>query len=105
LNRPFSSNTLRPNPSTRYEQIESSDVSRCGCDVRCRAFHQGIRCRVRGWIGENHRIQIRAEAFNVLNRQVPFYSADLDVNSTSFGRITSSYNTPRIIQFGIRYDF
>lgn len=63
-------------------------------------------------IGETQRFQIRVEAFNVLNKQVPFFgtssaytSARLDVNSNSFGRVTTSYNTPRIIQFGVRYDF
>ena len=55
--------------------------------------------------GETMRLQLRAEAFNVLNNQVPFYSADLNVNSTSFGRITDTYNTPRILQFGARFDF
>jgi hypothetical protein len=63
-------------------------------------------------IGETQRLQIRVEAFNVLNRQVPFFgtttaytSSRLDVNSNNFGRITQSYNDPRIIQFGVRYDF
>ncbi|HSK73104.1 MAG TPA: hypothetical protein VK892_15505, partial [Pyrinomonadaceae bacterium] len=54
---------------------------------------------------ESMRLQLRMEAFNVLNYQVPFFAADLNVNSTSFGRITSTYNTPRIIQFGARFDF
>ena len=63
-------------------------------------------------IGETRRLQIRVEAFNVLNKQVPFFgtssaytAARLDVNSNSFGRVTQSYNTPRIIQFGARFDF
>lgn len=55
--------------------------------------------------GETMRLQLRAEAFNVLNSQVPFYSADLNVNSDSFGRITTTYNAPRIMQFGVRFDF
>jgi hypothetical protein len=59
---------------------------------------------------ENVRLQLRAEAFNVLNKQVPFYSADLNVNSTCFGCIgttaaTSSYNGARVLQFGARLDF
>lgn len=59
---------------------------------------------------ETTRLQLRFEAFNVLNKQVPTYSADLDVSSSSFGRICASstscsYNTPRIIQFGARFDF
>ena len=63
-------------------------------------------------IGEGRRLQIRMEAFNVLNSQVPFFgtssaytSGRLDVNSNNFGRVTQTYNTPRIIQFGARFDF
>lgn len=63
-------------------------------------------------LGETRRLQIRVEAFNVLNKQVPFFGTSsaytalrLDVNSNSFGRVTQSYNTPRIIQFGARFDF
>ena len=63
-------------------------------------------------LGETRRLQIRVEAFNVLNSQVPFFgtssaytAARLDVNSNNFGRVTQTYNTPRIIQFGARFDF
>jgi hypothetical protein len=54
---------------------------------------------------ETKRLQLRMEGFNVLNHQVQFFGADLNINSDSFGRITSTYNTPRIIQFGARFDF
>jgi hypothetical protein len=54
---------------------------------------------------ETKRLQLRMEAYNVLNHQVQSYSADLNINSDSFGRITSIGNTPRIIQFGARFDF
>jgi hypothetical protein len=59
---------------------------------------------------ENTRLQLRMEVFNVLNKQVPFFGttatvAGLDVNSNSFGRVTQTYNAPRIIQFGARFDF
>jgi hypothetical protein len=63
-------------------------------------------------LGENRRLQFRVEAFNVLNNQIPFFGtgsaytqARLDVNSNNFGRVTQIYNTPRIIQFGARFDF
>jgi hypothetical protein len=63
-------------------------------------------------LGETRRLQVRVEAFNVLNHQVPFFgtssaytAARLDVNSNNFGRVTQIYNTPRIIQFGARLDF
>ena len=63
-------------------------------------------------LGETRRLQVRVEAFNVMNSQVPFFgtssaytAARLDVNSNNFGRVTQIYNTPRIIQFGARFDF
>jgi len=47
--------------------------------------------------------------------QVPFFGTTsaysttatgrLDVNSNNFGRVVQIYNTPRIIQFGARFDF
>jgi hypothetical protein len=60
-------------------------------------------------ITETSRLQIRAEVFNVLNSRVPFFGAqnsgeNFDISSTNFGRSTAYY-PPRIIQFGIRYDF
>jgi hypothetical protein len=58
-------------------------------------------------MGETRNLQLRFEAFNVLNRANFFIgesSGIFNVNSTSFGRVTSSYD-PRIIQFGARFDF
>ncbi|MDT5270571.1 MAG: hypothetical protein QOH49_2757 [Acidobacteriota bacterium] len=57
-------------------------------------------------ITENTRLQLRGEVFNVLNR-ANFFTADLDIGSTSFGRLTSSGNaySPRIVQFGARFEF
>ena len=57
-------------------------------------------------ITENTRLQLRGEVFNVLNR-ANFFTGDLDVNSTSFGRLTASGNAyaPRIVQFGARFEF
>lgn len=60
-------------------------------------------------ITETSRLQIRAEVFNVLNMRVPFFGAqnsgeNFDISSTNFGRSTAYY-PPRIIQFGVRYDF
>ncbi|MFL6257889.1 MAG: carboxypeptidase regulatory-like domain-containing protein [Pyrinomonadaceae bacterium] len=61
-------------------------------------------------ITENTRIQLRAEVFNVLNNANFFAGSNpgiLDVGSTSFGRLTSSGNaySPRIVQFGARFEF
>jgi hypothetical protein len=58
-------------------------------------------------ITENTRLQLRGEVFNVLNR-ANFFTPDLDINSTSFGRLTSAATSnyqPRIVQFGARFEF
>jgi hypothetical protein len=60
--------------------------------------------------GERIKVQLRAEVFNVLNKQLPSYSADLNVDSNTFGRVTTTNTAgnpsgPRIVQFGARFDF
>jgi len=55
--------------------------------------------------GETAQIQIRAEAFNVLNRPSFSSPGSLDVSSTSFGRINGTSTGARIVQFGFRLDF
>jgi hypothetical protein len=61
-------------------------------------------------ITENTRIQLRGEVFNVLNNANFFAGSNptiLDVNSTSFGRLTAAGQaySPRIVQFGARFEF
>jgi hypothetical protein len=53
---------------------------------------------------ESHRLTFRAEAYNLFNSNY-FNFPDLSLNSTTFGRITSSLNNPREFQFALRYDF
>ena len=58
-------------------------------------------------ITEKTNFQLRAEAFNVLNRANFFYAGN-DVSSTSFGRITSTFTSSsaqRVIQFVGRFEF
>lgn len=55
-------------------------------------------------ITENVRFQIRAEAFNVMNRVNFFSGQNQNINSTTFGRMTSTFS-PRIIQFAGRIEF
>jgi len=57
--------------------------------------------------GGKRQLQLRAEAFNVLNHSNFFIgesSGIFNINSTTFGRINSSY-AGRIVQFGARFDF
>ena len=58
---------------------------------------------------ERIRLQLRAEAFNVLNR-TNFFIGDnsgiFDIDSTTFGQIQPSSNFgPRIMQFAVRFEF
>ncbi len=50
------------------------------------------------------RLELRVEAFNLFNR---FNWGDplVNFNAGTFGRITTQAGDPRIIQFGIKYDF
>jgi hypothetical protein len=53
---------------------------------------------------EGHRITLRADAFNVTNTNA-FNVPNLTKDSTSFGLISSSLNSPRELQFALRWDF
>ncbi len=57
---------------------------------------------------ERTRLQLRMEAFNILNR-ANFFSGGFDVNSTNFGRVTSTFTSgngnQRVVQFGARFEF
>lgn len=61
---------------------------------------------------ENHRVQFRAEAFNIANTQ-RFTAADTifgldpyrDTPQNTFGNFTAIQGEPRILQFALRYAF
>ena len=55
-------------------------------------------------VRQGMKIQIRGEFFNFTNT-VRFAFPNTSVDSSSFGTITSSANTPRHTQFGIRFEF
>jgi hypothetical protein len=50
------------------------------------------------------RLELRLESFNLLNH-FNWGNPSTNFNSGAFGRITSQAGDPRIIQFGIKYDF
>ena len=65
---------------------------------------------------ENHKLQIRAEAFNVTNTQHMgtiqlgrVFGLDIDPELTdpqpNFGTFSAIQGTPRVVQFGFRYSF
>ena len=65
----------------------------------------GFMKRIR--TSETTRLELRAEAFNVLNR-ANFFIADnsgiFNVNSTTFGQLGTTF-APRIMQFAARFEF
>lgn len=56
---------------------------------------------------ENHSVQFRWEVFNVPNAtRFDISTASLDVSETAtFGKYTSLLQQPRVMQFGLRYEF
>ena len=55
-------------------------------------------------ISERHAVQLRMDAYNALNHAT-FWSGDQNINSTTFGVISSMFYSPRIMQFGLIYKF
>jgi hypothetical protein len=55
-------------------------------------------------VSTTQRLELRIEVFNVLN-QFNWGNPLVNFNAGTFGRITTQTGTPRIMQFGIKYDF
>jgi hypothetical protein len=58
--------------------------------------------------GERMRLQLRAESFNLLNNvnfNISSTQQLTNINSTSFGQLTSTANSAREFQFAIRFEF
>jgi hypothetical protein len=55
-------------------------------------------------ITEHKSLEVRMDAFNALNHAT-FYSGDQNINSTTFGKISSMFYSPRIVQFGAYFRF
>jgi hypothetical protein len=53
---------------------------------------------------ERTTLQFRTEMTNPLNRVV-FGAPSTDLSSASFGKVSSQYNSPRLIQFGLKLLF
>jgi hypothetical protein len=56
-------------------------------------------------IGENQSIEIRAETSNALNHPSFYVNADQNINSTTFGKITTTFFDRRLFQFSLHYRF
>jgi Carboxypeptidase regulatory-like domain len=53
---------------------------------------------------DKHSIQFRAEAYNAFNH-TNFADPSANINSPTFGQITSQANANRVMQFALRYQF
>ena len=55
-------------------------------------------------VRERFKAQFRAEALNATNT-VYFGNPTTNINSSSFGVITSQINNPRLLQLGLRFTY
>ena len=53
---------------------------------------------------ESHTLQIRMDATNVWNH-ASFQVGDQNINSTTFGKVTSTFFGRRLVQFQLTYKF
>jgi hypothetical protein len=78
------------------------NAPRINCDVR-RFWNLNENISVAKTIGMTDalRMDVRLEAFNLLNRIV-WGAPNTDFNSTNFGLITATANSPRQMQLGLK---
>lgn len=101
-----------PDPNTAFNTFELTWPGQSGSrnPIRGDGFFTvdvGVGKRFVMPYSEKHSIQFRAEAFNVTN------TVRFDVNQSSlslgaqgsFGKYNGTLNTPRVLQFGARYEF
>jgi hypothetical protein len=55
-------------------------------------------------VTEKHTLEFRLDMINTFNH-VLWDNPNTDINSSNFGRVTTQWNTPRFIQFQLRYVF
>ena len=53
---------------------------------------------------DRYAFEVKGEAFNLTNTP-SFFRGDIDINSTTFGRLTSVNVASRVIQLSARFDF
>ncbi|MFN7996837.1 MAG: carboxypeptidase-like regulatory domain-containing protein [Bryobacteraceae bacterium] len=101
-----------PDPNTAFSSFDLTMPGESGTrnPVRGDGFFTidvGLGKRFTMPYNEHHSIQFRAEAFNLTNTvRFDVYTASLSLGTQgSFGKYSSTLNTPRVLQFGARYEF
>jgi hypothetical protein len=97
---PFAGQVFFPNPSGSTGNLQRNFLN----GPIYVNWDAGLLKNIR--ITENTHLQLRGEVFNVLNH-ANFFTGNLDVGSTNFGRLTASGNaySARLMQFGARFEF
>ena len=67
-------------------------------------FRIDIALSKRVRLTDRYRIEVKGEAFNLTNTP-SFFRGDMDINSTTFGRLTSVNVGSRVVQLSVRVDF
>jgi hypothetical protein len=67
-------------------------------------FNTDLRLKKAISITEHKKIELAMDAVNALNHAT-FWSGDQNINSTTFGQVTSMFFQPRVVQFGVHYTF
>ena len=101
---PATSTTPRRSPLTALRSCDSRFEILTGTERgNGRRRHLDLLTRLRV-AGGTRRAELRLEVFNVFNH---FNWGDPVVNilSSTFGKITTQTGDPRILQFGVKYDF
>ena len=67
-------------------------------------FDTDMRLKKTVNITEAKKVELLMDAFNALNHPT-FWSGDQNINTTTFGLVSSMFYSPRIVQFGLHYTF
>jgi hypothetical protein len=97
LNQWFNTTAFRANAPGTFGNSGRNNLEGPG------AFTFDMALMRRFAVTEHHSIQVRAEAFNILNHPV-FNNPSGTFTSGTFGKILSA-NDPRILQFALKYMF
>jgi hypothetical protein len=67
-------------------------------------FNTDLRLKKAIAITEHKKVELAMDAINALNHAT-FWAGDQNINSTTFGLVSSMFFLPRVVQFGVHYTF